>query len=152
MTLAMLGSPLHAAESLWDRGAPVIGKPTEMQVYRSPSCTCCGRWLEHMKRNGLVVKDIPTEDMDRVKRELGVPDKLQSCHTAVVEGYLVEGHVPAADVGELLTRRSSSAGLAVPGMPRGTPGMESGETRDPFVVMEFEKTGTAKVFRDYRSR
>jgi hypothetical protein len=121
----------------------------EMTVYRSPTCTCCGRWLEHMKQNGFAIKDIPTEDMDAIKRQHGVPATLQSCHTALVDGYWVEGHVPAEDVKKLLRDKPAVAGISVPGMPVGTPGMEMGPRQDPFAVMQLDKSGNTSVFHDY---
>lgn len=151
MSFALLASPLRAEESVWNRGAPALAKPVEMTVYRSPSCSCCGRWLEHMKKNGFAVKDIKTEEMDRIKREQGVPEALQSCHTALVGGYVVEGHVPAGDVAELLKKQPKAAGLTVPGMPMGTPGMEMGAKKDPFAVLEFDKDGKTRVFHEYRA-
>lgn len=141
----------QAAESPGNGGAPAIGKPVEITVYRSPSCTCCGRWLEHMKKNGFIIKDMKTEDMDRIKQEQGVPEPLRSCHTALVGGYVVEGHVPAADVAALLKQRPTAAGLTVPGMPVGTPGMEMGGRQDPFAVLEFDRNGKTRVFHEYGS-
>lgn len=138
-------------------GAPATKAPTdkaaspvlEMTVYRSPTCTCCGRWLEHMKQNGFLIKDIQTEDMDAIKRQLGVPDALQSCHTALVGGYWVEGHVPAEDVKKLLRDKPAVAGISVPGMPAGTPGMEMGPRKDPYAVVQLDKSGNTSVFHDY---
>ena len=137
--------------------APAAKAPTnqqasqapELTVYRSPTCTCCGRWLEHMKQNGFAIKDIPTEDMDAIKRQHGVPAALQSCHTALVGGYWVEGHVPAEDVKKLLRDKPAVAGISVPGMPVGTPGMEMGPRQDPFAVMQLDKSGNTSVFHDY---
>jgi hypothetical protein len=143
--------PLPAAESVWDRGAPALYKPVEITVYRSPTCTCCGKWLEHMKRHGFAVEDIQTEAMAGIKKRHGVPDKLQSCHTAVIGTRVVEGHVPAADVRAFLEQGSDKTGLSVPGMPSGTPGMEMGGPKDPFAVLEFDRQGHPRVFHDYRS-
>lgn len=151
VALTVLASPLQAAESPWDRGAPILAKPVEMTVYRSPSCSCCGRWLEHMKKHGFVIKDIKTEAMDTIKREQGIPETLQSCHTALVDGYVVEGHVPAADVAAILNKRPKAVGLTVPGMPVGTPGMEMGGKKDPFTVLEFDRNGDTRVFHEYRA-
>jgi hypothetical protein len=123
--------------------------PVEMTVYRSPTCGCCGKWLEHMKQDGFVVKDIQTEDMDAIKRQHGVPDNLKSCHTALVGGYVVEGHVPASDIRSLLEKKPAVVGVGVPGMPAGTPGMEMGGRKDPFAVVQFDKNGQATVFHDY---
>lgn len=145
---AALASPVRA-ESVWDRGAPLLAKPVEATVYRSPSCGCCGLWLEHMKKQGFIVKDIKTEQMAQVKQQYGVPENLRSCHTAVIEGHVVEGHVPAADVRDLLAQRPKAAGLAVPGMVSGSPGMEMGGKQDPFSVVEFDRNGARGVFRDH---
>lgn len=128
---------------------PAADSPVEITVYRSPTCTCCGRWLEHMKQNGFAIKDIKTEDMDALKRQKGVPNALQSCHTAIVGGYVVEGHVPAQDVRALLEKKPAIVGISVPGMPVGTPGMEMGGRKDPFAVVQFDKSGKVTVFHDY---
>jgi hypothetical protein len=152
IALAVLPLSVQAAESAPDRGTPVPSKPVEMTVYRSPTCSCCGRWLEHMKKNGFLIKDIKTTDMESVKSRYGVPDSLQSCHTALVSGYVVEGHVPAGDVAELLKKRPRATGLTVPGMPMGTPGMEMGGKADPFAVLEFDKDGTTRVFHEYGAK
>ena len=124
-------------------------KPLEMTVYRSPSCSCCGKWLAQMKQRGFTIKDVPTEDMDLIKQKYGVPGKFQSCHTAIVNGYVVEGHVPADDITAFLTRHPSEIGISVPGMPVGTPGMEMGTRKDSFSVIQFDKSGEATVFHDY---
>ena len=130
--------------------APKAGVSSpEMTVYRSPTCGCCGKWLEHMKQNGFKVKDVLTEDMDSIKRQQGVPDNLKSCHTAVVGGYRVEGHVPASDVRDLLEKKPAVSGISVPGMPVGTPGMEMGGRKDPYAVVQFDKSGEPAVFHDY---
>lgn len=95
-------------------------------VYKSPGCGCCGEWEKHMRAHGFAVESRQVDDIAAVKRKLGVPDALASCHTGVVAGYVVEGHVPGADVRRLLREQPSLVGLAVPGMPAGAPGMESG--------------------------
>ncbi len=100
----------------------------EMTVYKSPYCGCCAAWVTHVEDAGHTVKVVNTEDMDQVKQTLGVPGSLHSCHTAVVDGYLIEGHVPVADIDRLLAERPEAKGLAVPGMPTGSPGMEMPET------------------------
>jgi hypothetical protein len=102
-----------------------------------------------MKQNGFLIKDIQTEDMDAIKRQHGVPDALQSCHTALVGGYWVEGHVPAEDVKKLLRDKPAVAGISVPGMPVGTPGMEMGPRKDPYAVVQLDKSGNTSVFHDY---
>ncbi len=141
----------EAAESPWDRPTPPLGKPVEIVVHRSASCGCCGKWLGHMKQHGFQVRDVLEEDMDAVKDALGVPRALRSCHTGVVAGHVIEGHVPAGDVKKLLEARSAPYGLAVPGMPVGTPGMEMGGRKDAFSVIGFDRDGKTSVFSDYRA-
>lgn len=104
-------------------------------VYKSPTCGCCSAWADHLRQNGFTVETADVQDLSAVKRQYGIPPALQSCHTAVVEGYVVEGHVPAADVKRLLTERPDAAGLTVPGMPIGSPGMEQGDTTEPYDVL-----------------
>jgi hypothetical protein len=116
-----------------------------IEVWKSPACGCCRLWVDHMRANGFqpTVHDVP--DVVPVKRKLGVPSALESCHTAVVGGYAVEGHVPADVVRQMLKQRPQIAGLAVPGMPMGSPGME-GPRKDPYNVVAFERNGRTSVF------
>jgi hypothetical protein len=148
---AALLSPVAQAEKAAPGKSAKAAQATEITVYRSPSCGCCGKWLEHMKANGFVVKDVKSDNMDQIKDRYGVPEQLRSCHTAVVDGYVIEGHVPAQDVRELLKQRPGQAvGLAVPGMTTGSPGMEMGGKKDPFDVVEFDKQGGVRVMHEYR--
>ena len=119
-----------------------------LTVYKSASCGCCRAWVDHMRGAGFTVRTVDTEDLGRVKGELGVPDALQSCHTAVIGAFLVEGHVPAADVKRLLAQKPAVRGLAVPGMPIGSPGMEQGDPKDydRYEVMAFTAQGRTSVF------
>ncbi len=121
----------------------------QMTVFKTPTCGCCGKWIEHLRANGfrVVVKEVSNTSESR--RQYGVPDKLQSCHTAIVEGYSIEGHVPAADIQTLLKTRPKAKGLAVPGMPIGAPGMEQGARRNPYSVLLFTSEGTASEFQAY---
>lgn len=112
-------------------------KATVLEVYRSPYCGCCGDWIAHMRDAGFQIDDRMLEDMTPLKAGLGVPEALQSCHTAVIDGYVIEGHVPAADVQRLLRDRPAAIGLAVPGMPAGSPGMEMGGASDAYDVIQF---------------
>jgi len=114
-------------------------------VYRDPNCGCCTKWIEHLIRHGFRVKDNKSAEMTEIKRGLGVPESLESCHTGVVNGYVIEGHVPAADIKRLLKQKPKVAGLAVPGMPMGSPGME-GPRKDRYEVLSFDKTGRTRVF------
>ena len=110
----------------------------EMTVYKDPNCGCCGNWVKHMEAAGHTVHTINTEGMDNIKTTLGVPEQLRSCHTTKVDGYLLEGHVPAADVEKLLSERPKARGLAVPGMPMGAPGMDMpGVSPDSYKVILF---------------
>lgn len=118
-------------------------------VYRDPNCTCCGGWIEHLKAKGFPVKNVPTADMIAFKQEHGVTEELASCHTAIVDGYVVEGHVPSDDIKRLLTQKPNISGIAVPGMPVGTPGMEMGNKKDSFAVVAFDEQGQTKVFKQY---
>ncbi len=117
-----------------------------MTVYKSPSCGCCAKWVEHVEKHGFTVKTIPTEDMAAVKAKFGVPDTLMSCHTTVVGGYVVEGHVPAADIKRLLAQKPRARGIAVAGMPMGAPGMEHGDHRQPYTTMLIGTGGKATMF------
>ena len=123
-------------------------KQTKITVYKDPSCGCCKNWIEHLIKHGYGVDAKDTPAMAEVKRTLGVPDALRSCHTAVVNGYLIEGHVPAADIARLLKQKPKVAGLAVPGMPVGSPGME-GPRKQHYQVLSFDKSGKTKVFATY---
>jgi hypothetical protein len=126
------------------------GKPVDIVVYRSPTCKCCGKWLEHLKDNNFNVKDIVTNDVEAIKHKYGVSEAMASCHTAIVGSYVVEGHVPANDIMTLLKTRPNIAGIAVPGMPSGTPGMEMGGRKDPYNVMSFDKENHYQVFNSYK--
>jgi hypothetical protein len=121
-----------------------------MTVFKDPNCGCCGAWVDHVRAAGFSV-DVRIEPrMARVKTRLGVPIDLVSCHTAVVEGYAIEGHVPAEAIARLLRERPALAGIAVPGMPSGSPGMEvEGQAADPFKVIGFTAGGGRLVFADY---
>jgi len=131
---------------LADAGADAI----EITVYRDPGCRCCGGWMEHLRTQGFEPKNVPIEDMEAFKREHGISEELSSCHTAVLEGYLIEGHVPVADIQRLLVERPQIAGIAVPGMPIGTPGMEADDgTQDAFEVISFDGQGNSAVFSEY---
>ena len=119
----------------------------EIAVYRDPSCGCCGAWIEYLTAQGFQPKNIPISDIDTFKQEHGVPNDLGSCHTAVLNGYVIEGHVPAAEIKRLLAERPDDVvGITVPGMPTGTPGMESGNVRDPYNVFSFDQQGNTKIF------
>jgi hypothetical protein len=117
-----------------------------MQVYRSPTCGCCAKWVDHVKAAGFSPTVHQVEDVSPVKARGGVPGELQSCHTALIGGYVIEGHVPADVIQQLLTERPKVAGIAVPGMPVGSPGMEQGSRVDPYQVIAFTKDGKRSVY------
>lgn len=125
-------------------------KPINIEVYRSPTCGCCGKWLEHLKQNNFNVKDIVTNDVQAIKDKYGVSKEMASCHTAIVDGYVVEGHVPANDIKTLLKTKPKVVGIAVPGMPAGTPGMEMGGKKDAYDVMNFDRENHYQIFNSYK--
>lgn len=120
----------------------------QISVYKTRTCGCCGKWVDHLRANGFdaTVTDVPSTA--EYRKKYGVPDELQSCHTAVVGGYTVEGHIPAADIHRLLKTKPKAKGLAVPGMPLGSPGMEAAR-RDPYSVLLFTDDGKVTVFQKY---
>ena len=130
---------------LWttSHAAPII------EVFKSPTCGCCKGWVEHLQENGLNVKTYDTANVAPFKKRLGVPQQLSSCHTAVIDGYVIEGHVPARDIYRLLKERPEVIGLTVPGMPVGSPGMEMGKRKDPYAVLTFDKQGSTTPFSQY---
>lgn len=117
-----------------------------MTVYQSPTCGCCGKWIEHMEAAGFTVKTIEQADVSPVKSQYGLPRDLGSCHTAIVDGYVVEGHVPADLVKKMLREKAPMAGIAVPGMPIGSPGMEQGGRKDPYKVVAFYRGGGRQIY------
>jgi hypothetical protein len=119
--------------------------PKEITVYKDPDCGCCANWVKHMRAAGFVATVRDTRDMATVKASMGVPSALESCHTARIGAYTIEGHVPADVIVKLLQQKPVGAGLAVPGMPSGSPGMEGGRV-DKYDVMLFDKAGKAQVF------
>jgi hypothetical protein len=129
--------------------SPSGSDPNKVVVYKSATCGCCGDWVAHLTTYGFDVEAIDVADLGRVKSENGVPEQFGACHTALVGGYFVEGHVPAEDVARLLEERPSIAGLAVPGMPIGSPGME-GPNPEPYDVLAVAADGGVSVFASHR--
>lgn len=141
---------LSHAESVW--ADPVIAiedNRIEAVVYRSPTCSCCSKWLAHLKTHGFNVQDNVVEDIQQIKDKYGVSRSIASCHTAIIDGYVVEGHVPANDIKTMLRDKPEIKGLTVPGMVVGTPGMEMGAKKTPFNVMAFDKDGQVKLYKAY---
>jgi len=119
-------------------------------MYKSPNCECCTGWAEHLRQEGFTVEINKREDMDVIKTKFGVSDKLASCHTAIVDGYVIEGHVPAADVERLLKERPDIVGLTAPGMPMKSPGMQKvGQKPQGYSVLAFDKAGNTTVYHKY---
>jgi hypothetical protein len=117
----------------------------KVDVYKDPTCTCCGKWVEHLQREGFTATATDVRDITAVKIKYHVPSQVQSCHTALVGGYVIEGHVPATDIRRLLKERPRIVGLAVPGMPTGSPGMEGLNGR-PYDVVTFDAAGKTSVY------
>lgn len=118
---------------------------TLVQVYKSPTCGCCSKWIDHLRAAGFTVQATNVPDVNPYKREYGLPPQLASCHTAIVEGYVVEGHVPADDVIKMLRQKPDIKGIAVPGMPMGSPGMESPNPQR-YETIAFDAAGVTTVF------
>ncbi|OUM28154.1 metal-binding protein [Pseudomonas sp. 1239] len=119
-----------------------------IDVYRDPNCGCCKEWISHLRDNGFSVNDHVEPNMSAVKQRLGVAPRLASCHTGVIDGKFVEGHVPAEQI-QLLAKRPDLRGLAVPGMPMGSPGMEMGDHKDAYQVIGLTRDGTDEVVANY---
>ena len=117
-------------------------------VYKSPTCGCCQKWIDHLEANGFEVEAHDVKNVDPIKQEKGVPRELASCHTAEVNGYVIEGHVPAEDIQRLLEEKPPVLGLAVPEMPIGSPGME-GPNPESYDVMAFDQHGKVEVFSSH---
>lgn len=126
---------------------PKPEKPS-ISVVRSPDCGCCGAWIDHLRESGFAVEETLTDDVEAFKDEQAIPQSLRSCHTALVDGYVIEGHVPADAIRIVLDQRPDAGGLAVPGMPIGSPGMEMGGQSEPFEVILWGDSGNS-VFARY---
>ena len=132
--------------------APLLAQPQPlMEVWKDPNCGCCKDWVKHLQANGFKVR-VHDAGNTAARARLGMPEKLGSCHTAQVGGYAIEGHVPAREISRLLKERPSAIGIAVPGMPVGSPGMdgaEYGKRRDPYDVLLVNKDHSTRVFQSY---
>ena len=120
-----------------------------LSVTKTASCGCCKHWVEHMRKAGFAVEVHDVEDVTPTARRLGVSDALRSCHTAEIGGYAIEGHVPAADVRKLLAQRPKAAGIALPGMVAGSPGMEQAGYSEPYQTILFDRAGKTRVFASH---
>ncbi|KAF0220606.1 MAG: metal-binding [Rhodospirillaceae bacterium] len=130
LALALIATPALAAE---------------LTLYKSPSCGCCQGWAEYMQGQGWKTKVVDVDEIERIKRRHGVPARMESCHTAIIDGYVVEGHVPVAAIDKLLKERPRATGLSAPGMPQGSPGMSG--TPEPYVVYLFGPDGAKPFMR-----
>ena len=140
----LIGSAATATPLLFAQGAPHI------KVYKSEGCGCCEAWIDHLKSNGFSVEAKNVPSPADYREAGGIPKELGSCHTGLIQGYAIEGHVPAADIKRLLKDRPVAKGLAVPAMPLGSPGME-GNRRDPYDVFLVQANGTRSVYAHYKA-
>ena len=124
---------------------PTTAVPPSIVVYKSPSCGCCKTWMDHLSRNGFKVTGKDMENVQPIKDDVGLPARLASCHTAIVDGYVVEGHVPAADIQRMLKERPKIVGLSAPGMPPSSPGMDQPGTV-PYDVVAFDAKGNTTIY------
>ncbi len=139
---------------VWPAVLPPIADAASPQVtvYKTPTCGCCKAWVEHLRSRGFEVVTEDLQDLSLIKQQHRIPKSLHTCHTAVVDGYVVEGHVPASDVVRLLSERPKVAGIAVPGMPIGSPGMEvRGRAAEAFDTVTFTASGTTAVFERHQA-
>ena len=138
---ALIGIPIATAVRL-------IAETPTIQVFKTPTCGCCGNWVKHLQADGFEVTVENVQDTGVYRRKYGVPEKLLSCHTGFIDGYALEGHVPAAEIHRLLEDRPRAKGLAVPGMPIGSPGME-GPVSQAYSVILFDGEGRTSVYKSY---
>jgi hypothetical protein len=140
-------SPLRSLDALSQPPKAMMPPvPRAMTIYKDPNCGCCKEWVKHVKAAGFTTTVHDTADMPTVRASMGVPSSLQSCHTARVGNYTIEGHVPADLIERLLREKPVAVGLAVPGMVVGSPGMEVGAKKDKYDVLIFEKSGKSRVY------
>lgn len=149
MNRRLLISVVLGAVALPARPVCAAAKLPQVDVFKNPSCGCCGAWVDHMKNAGFDIKVTLVDDTSDARKRAGIPDRFGSCHTAMVGGYAVEGHVPAYEVKRLLALKPNAIGIAVPSMPPGSPGMEMGARRDPYNVLLIDKGGRDTVFASY---
>jgi hypothetical protein len=155
MRISRLASPvllalvaLVATASAPAATTPAAVKP-HIEVWKDPNCGCCTSWVEHLKQHGFDVAFHDTSDVTPAKNRGHVPLMLRTCHTAFVNGYAIEGHVPAADIARLLAEKPAIAGLGVAGMPAGSPGMEMGGQTEHYQVIAFTRTGAQRVYASH---
>ncbi len=143
LATAILGQPL---------GALARSAPTRITVWKTPDCGCCHEWVAHLRKNGFEVLTHDVPDTAPIRQKLGLPVRYGSCHTASLGSYVVEGHVPAQELRRLLREKPKARGLAVPGMPVGSPGMEVGNLRDAYDVLLVLPDGSARTYQSYAAQ
>jgi hypothetical protein len=122
-----------------------------IEVYKNPYCSCCTEWVKHLQQNGFTVNTHEVEDTSEHRKKFGMPEALGSCHTGTIQGYALEGHVPAAEIKRLLAEKPKAVGLSVPGMPIGSPGME-GARKDSFDVLLVQQNGKHSIYKHYKGQ
>lgn len=142
--LTMLAAAPWALASM-----PALSAAPAVSMFKLNGCGCCDLWAEHLRKNGFAVSVQALPDLTPVRVKYGIPNVFGTCHTALVEGYAIEGHVPAVDIQRLLRMKPKVAGLAVPGMPAGSPGME-GPRSDPYDVLAFDRHGGTQIYARHR--
>lgn len=142
---------LLATASLPLTTLPALASDLIIKFVKSPTCGCCGAWEEHLRADGFTVEShaIPDEELWDIKARFGLTDETSSCHTGLINGYLVEGHVPATDIRRLLAERPTARGITVPGMPMGSPGMEMGGDVEPYDTLLINPDGSTEVFESH---
>ena len=126
-----------------------VSAATTIHVYKNPTCDCCTGWVQHLSSARFAVQVTTTDDTNAIRKRMGIPEAFGSCHTATIDGYAIEGHVPATEIRRLLALKPQAVGLAVPGMPIGSPGMEYGDRKDPYQVLLIDRQGRHTVFASY---
>ena len=152
--LAISGLSLLLAACDQEPTSTTTAAPTDLPtaiVYKSPTCSCCSKWVDHLRSAGFPVEVREPPDLNAVKEKYQVPADMRSCHTAVIDGYVIEGHVPAADIQSLLQQRPQAIGLSVPGMPLGSPGMEVDDRRQAYTVWLLQDQGK-QVYNQYPAK
>jgi hypothetical protein len=128
--------------------SPEVAESPMIEVFKSPSCQCCGKWVDHLEASGFSTKVTSTTDLNSIKEQYAIMPRYQSCHTGVAHGYVFEGHIPAAVIQQFLKEKPNNViGLSVPGMPVGSPGMEVGERHDDYDVLLLKKDGSTEVYK-----
>ena len=148
LPLAILGAAVisHPLRAL------ARSEPNQITVWKNPDCGCCREWVAHLRKNGFEVVTNDVKDTAPIRQKLGLPDKFGSCHTARLGDYVIEGHVPAQELRRLLREKPNARGLAVPGMPVGSPGMEVGNARDAYDVLLVLADGSSRVYQSYTAK